>query len=238
MPSELKTLGLPQDAFKTHIAYDIGAGALTSALAKRFRAPSVLGRWSRLVVDLNRGHDDPTVVMRLSDGLIIPKNRNITQPEIDARIARYHEPYHAQIEKCIVDIQTESQTPILISIHSFTPVWRGNTRPWQYGILWDRDERLARPLIKRLRREKKLKIGENEPYVGSLENDCMYRHGTMNCLPHVLIEVRQDLIANEKGVSNIAAFLELALRDAINAMGPVSIRFTQPLSIPTHLTKP
>ncbi|MEE8439302.1 MAG: DUF1244 domain-containing protein [Micropepsaceae bacterium] len=235
VPPELKTLGLPPDAFKTHIAYDIGAGALTAALAERFQAPSVLGQWSRLVVDLNRGHDDPTVVMRLSDGRIIPENRDITREQIEARIKRYHQPYHAEIEKRIAEVQAGGQTPILISVHSFTPVWRGIRRAWQFGILWDRDGRLAQPLIDRLRREANLTIGDNEPYVGTLENDCMYRHGTINGLPHALIEIRQDLISDDKGVSKVAAFLESALRDTLDAMGPATLRFTRPLSIPSHL---
>ena len=234
VPPELGSLGLNEEAFESHIAYDIGAGALTTALAKRFDTPSVLGRWSRLVVDPNRGSDDPTVVMRLSDGRIIPKNRDITQAQIEERIERYYAPYHAEIEKRIGEIQSVGQTPILISIHSFTPVWRGTPRPWQFGILWDRDGRLAQPLIERLRQEENLTIGDNEPYVGTLENDCMYRHGTMSGLPHALIEVRQDLIADDKGVSKIAAFLEPVLRDALDVMGPATLRFTRPLSLPSQ----
>ena len=237
VPPELKTLGLPEDAFTTHIAHDIGAGALATSLAEKFKAPAVLGRWSRLVVDLNRGGDDPTVVMRLSDGRIIPENRDITRAEIDARIERYYAPYHAEIENRIAEVQAGGQIPILISIHSFTPVWRGRSRPWHFGILWDRDGRLARPLIERLRRDDSFNVGDNEPYTGMLENDCMYRHGTMNGLPHALIEVRQDLIADEKGVSKVASFLESALRDALDAMGAPTLRFTRPLSIPPHLAK-
>nr|TFG55386.1 MAG: DUF1244 domain-containing protein [Hyphomicrobiales bacterium] len=238
VPAALERLGLPEDAFKTHIAYDIGAGALTAALAERFEAPSVLGKWSRLVVDLNRGHDDPTVVMRLSDGRIIPKNRDITQPEIINRITHYHAPYHAEIERRIAEIQAGGCIPVLISIHSFTPVWRGVMRPWQFGILWDRDDRLAKPLIDRLKHEENLTIGDNEPYVGTLENDCMYRHGTMNGLPHALIEVRQDLIADDEAVSQVAALLEVALRDCLDAMGPATLRFTRPLTLTSYLGNP
>ncbi len=85
--------------------------------------------------------------------------------------------------------------PVLISMHSFTPLWKGFARPWEVGVLWDRDARLARPLIDALMRAG-FRVGDNEPYSGELENDCLYRHGTMNGLPHVLIEIRQDLIAN------------------------------------------
>jgi predicted N-formylglutamate amidohydrolase len=237
VPPELKTLGLPEDAFTTHIAYDIGAGELTAELARRFDATAILGPWSRLVVDLNRGGDDPTVVMRLSDGRIIPENRDITRAEIDLRIGRYHTPYHAKIEKSIADVRARGQIPTLISIHSFTPVWRGKTRPWHFGILWDRDDRLALPLIEHLRRNGRFNVGDNEPYTGTLENDSMYRHGTMNGLPHALIEVRQDLIADEKGVSKIANALEAALRETLDAMGPATIRFTRPLNDPVRLAE-
>lgn len=232
VPPELGTLGLPPEAFRTHIAYDIGAKALTIELSKRFSAPALLGPWSRLVVDLNRGEDDPTVVMRLSDGRIIPDNRDITRTEIDERIARYHAPYHATIGERIAEVEARGQTPVLISIHSFTPVWRGDPRAWQFGILWDRDDRLARPLIERLRREKGFAVGDNEPYTGALQNDTMYRHATMKGLPHVLIEIRQDLIDDEIGVSEIASRLEAALRDCLAEMGPAKVQFTRPLPDP------
>ncbi len=234
VPPELETLGLPESAFHTHIAYDIGAGALTEALAARFSAPSILGQWSRLVVDLNRGSDDPTVVMRLSDGRIIPRNRDIDRGEIADRIRRYHAPYHAEITAHLEPFRASGQIPVLVSIHSFTPVWRGAARPWHFGILWDRDDRLARPLINRLGRETDFVTGDNEPYDGELENDCLYRHATMNGFPHVLIEVRQDLIADAAGVAMIAARLEPVLRDALAAMGPAQLGFTRALPGPVN----
>ena len=86
--------------------------------------------------------------------------------------------------------------PVLISMHSFTPAWKGRARPWEVGVLWDRDGRLAKPLMAQLAKAGFV-VGDNEPYSGELENDCMYRHGTMNGLPHVLIEIRQDLIADD-----------------------------------------
>ncbi len=232
VPPELGTLGLPSEAFATHIAYDIGAGGLAKELAMRFAAPVLLGQWSRLVVDLNRGPDDPTVVMRLSDGRIIPENRDITRDGIMDRIRRYHAPYHAEIEACLDVFRQEDRIPVLISIHSFTPVWRGAKRPWHFGILWDRDERLARPLIDRLARETDVVTGDNEPYDGELENDCLYRHATMHGFPHVLIEVRQDLISDEDGIRSIADRLETVLRGALHAMGPPKLHFSRPLPVP------
>ncbi|HEY4264954.1 MAG TPA: DUF1244 domain-containing protein [Micropepsaceae bacterium] len=232
VPQELGTLGLPPPDFATHIAYDIGAAGLTRALADRFGAPAILAHWSRLVVDLNRGADDPTVVMKLSDGRIIPGNRDGGRAEIDERIACYHTPYHAAIAARLAAARFQGIVPVLISIHSFTPVMKGIARPWHIGILWDRDARLARPLLARLHAESDIVTGDNEPYSGELENDCLYRHGTMNGLPHVLIEVRQDLIGDEAGLMRWAARLEIILREALAAMGTPAIEFTRPLRVP------
>ena len=229
VPHELGTLGLTPSDFAAHIAYDIGAAGLTRALADRFDAPAILARWSRLVIDLNRGADDPTVVMKLSDGRIIPGNRAADRNEVSERIARYHAPYHQAIGARIAAASAQAIAPVLISVHSFTPVWRGKPRPWHIGILWHKDGRLAKPLMARLQREPDLVIGDNEPYSGELENDCLYRHGAMNGLPHVLIEVRQDLIADETGIVRWAARLESVIRDAMAAMGPPSIEFWRPL---------
>ena len=233
VPEELDTLGLSEKSFAGHIASDLGAGALTRAVAKRLDAPALLSRFSRLVVDLNRGADDPTVVARLSDGHIVPGNRHLTRVQIEERIARYHAPYHAAIEGRIAAAHAQGIVPVLVSIHSFTPVWRGVVRPWHVGVLWDRDGRLARPLIRCLEHQDDIVVGDNEPYTGRLENDCMYRHGTMNGLPHALIEIRQDLIADDSGVAQWAERLEIALRDALEQMGPPAIVFTRPLSHPS-----
>ena len=229
LPPELGSLGLPQDAFDTHIACDIGAGEVARALATAFGAPAILARWSRLLVDLNRGPDDPTVVMRLSDGRIVPGNRHLDAAQIAGRIARYHAPYHAAIEEWVAAARAEGSVPTLISIHSFTPVWRGKPRPWHLGILWNRDGRLAKPLMERLSREKDIVFGSNEPYAGELENDTLYRHAKMNGLPHVLIEIRQDLIGTAEGAARWAARLAPILMDALHAMGEPKLRFTRPL---------
>jgi predicted N-formylglutamate amidohydrolase len=231
VPEELGTLGLPRSDFAAHIAYDIGAAPLTRVLADRFNAPAILARWSRLVVDVNRGTDDPTVVMKLSDGHVVPGNRDADRESIAERIARYHAPYHGAIAARIAAARTNGIVPVLVSMHSFTPIWRGTARPWHVGILWDKDSRLAKPLMARLHAEGDIVVGDNEPYSGELENDCLYRHGTMNGLPHVLIEVRQDLIGDAAGIGRWAARLEPVLRDAISAMGKPVLEFTRPLPI-------
>lgn len=197
LPGAYGTLGLAPDLFARHIAYDIGAAEVTRALAAAFDTPAVLGAYSRLLIDLNRGPDDPTLVMKLSDGAIVPGNAKADFAEIDARITRYYRPYHDAIEAQIARARAAGITPVIVSLHSFTPEWRGHKRPWQVGVLWSRkDGRLASLLLEELRRERDLTVGDNEPYSGELENDTMYRHATLRGLAHALVEIRQDLIGD------------------------------------------
>jgi predicted N-formylglutamate amidohydrolase len=190
LPAAYGDLGLDPALLSTHIASDIGAAEATRTLAAHFGAPAVLARWSRLLIDLNRGEDDPTLVMKLSDGSIIPGNRSVDAAEIASRIARFHAPYHARIAE---EISKLGPVPVLISMHSFTPAWKGRARPWQVG-----------------------------------ENDCLYRHGTMNGLPHVLIEIRQDLIADAAAARAFAMRLAPVIEAALVEMGPPQIAFTRP----------
>jgi predicted N-formylglutamate amidohydrolase len=226
LPKAYGTLGLEAGDFAAHIASDIGAATATRALAKAFGAPAVLARWSRLLIDLNRGPDDPTLVMKLSDGRIIPGNRDADATEIAHRLKEFHAPYHAAIEAQIA--QAARHVPVVISMHSFTPVWKGFKRPWEVGVLWDRDARLAKPLTAALAKAGFV-VGDNEPYSGELENDCMYRHGTMHGLPHVLIEMRQDLVATPQAAEAFAARLRPIIEKALTDMGAPTVQFTRPL---------
>jgi predicted N-formylglutamate amidohydrolase len=193
-------LGLGPAEMGRHIAYDVGARGVTVALARRLDAAAVLGRFSRLVIDPNRGEDDPTLVMRLYDGTIVPANRRIGPEEIARRLEAYHRPYHAAIDAVIERRLAAGRPPALVAIHSFTPRLAGRApRPWHVGVLWKRDARLAAPLLALLRAEGDLCVGENQPYAGQLEGDTLSRHGTRRGLRHVLIELRQDLIAEPAG---------------------------------------
>ncbi len=194
LPDEYADLGLPAAEFSRHIAYDPGAAEVARGLAGRLGVPAVLSTFSRLLIDANRGEDDPTLIMRLSDGAVIPGNAAVDGEERARRIARYHAAYHAAIDAAIDRALAAGTPPVIISVHSFTPVWRGRLRPWHAGVLWDRDPRIARPLIAALRAEGDLTVGDNEPYSGALANDCMYRHGSRRGLAHGLVEIRQDLI--------------------------------------------
>ncbi len=207
-------LGLDPMLLSTHIAYDIGAAEVTRALAGAYGAPAFLGAWSRLLIDLNRGADDPTLVMKLSDGSIIPGNARADAAEIARRTAAFHAPYHGAIAAALDRMGPDA---VVISMHSFTPAWKGRPRPWEVGVLYDRDRRLADPLMARLK-EAGFTVGDNEPYSGALEGDTLYRHGTCRGLPHVLIEIRQDLIGSDGKAQAFAARLKPILDAALDDM--------------------
>lgn len=199
MPPGYGMLGLSEDQFKRHIAYDIGAAALVEHVSRELDAPALLTRYSRLLIDPNRGWDDPTLIMRLSDGAVIPGNRHVCEAERARRIRLYYAPYHAAIDRVIDDCSASGTVPVLLSIHSFTESWKQVPRPWHVGILWDRDDRLAVPLIQQFRAEEGLVVGDNEPYSGQLEGDCLWQHGTQRGLANAIVEVRQDLIRTQEG---------------------------------------
>lgn len=201
MLPEYGDLGLDPVQLERHIAYDIGAGDLTRMLAKELAAPAVLSRFSRLLIDPNRGDDDPTLVMKLSDGAVVPGNAEVDDAEIARRIARFSAPYHAAIDAMIDRALAAGVTPVLFSIHTFTPVFHDGPRPWHCSVLWEGDGRFALPLLAALRAEPDIVTGENEPYAGALKGDSMTRHGLERGLPHVIVEVRQDLLDDESGIS-------------------------------------
>ncbi len=212
LPPDYDGLGLDEAQRARHIAYDIGAAALTRALAARLRSTAILSRYSRLLIDPNRGEHDPTLIMRLSDGTIIPGNQNIDAAEREKRLQAFYRPYHDAIAREIDARIARDSAPVLVSLHSFTPEWRGRSRPWHAGILWDKDPRLALPLIEALRAEPSLCVGDNEPYSGRLKGDTLYRHGTRRGIAHAIIEVRQDLIAQPGGQTAWAERLARVLK--------------------------
>ncbi len=144
LPEAYGTLGLQQSELDRHIGYDIGAAAVTRRLAHRLGAPALLTRFSRLLIDPNRGADDPTLVMQLSDGAIVPGNAGIGAEEIELRLNRYWRPYRRAVAQAIEAMIAAGPLPVILSIHSFTPSWRGRARPWEVGVLWDSDPRLRR----------------------------------------------------------------------------------------------
>lgn len=214
-PPEYGTLGLKETDFRRHIAYDIGAAEVTRHLSVRLNAPAVLANFSRLLIDPNRAPDDPTLVMKISDRILIPSNRHVDAEERERRLARFYRPYDRAIAARIAAARAQGVVPALIAIHSFTPIFKGIERPWHIGILWSRDPRLAVPLLANLSAMPDLVVGDNEPYSGELEGDTMDRHGNRNGLPHVLIEIRQDLIDTAHGAAAWAERLGQVLAEVL-----------------------
>ena len=202
LPTDYNHLGLPKEAFTRHIAFDIGIEPLTRALAQRLNCPAVLSRFSRLLIDPNRGEDDPTLIMKISDGAIIPGNYPISAEEWENRLETWHRPYHRAVSETIKLVEKAcGKAPLVLSLHSYTPVWKGVPRPWHAAVLWDGDGRASSRLLHALEAPGDVIIGDNEPYDGALKGDTMYRHCLVRGIPHALLEVRQDLISDEAGVA-------------------------------------
>ena len=216
LPEEYGDLGLPAGEFDRHIAYDIGVEDVTRRLAAALGVPAVIAGFSRLLIDPNRGEDDPTLIRQLYDGTVVPGNYPISAEERERRLDRLYRPYHDAVGAMIASVaQASASAPFIFSVHSFTPAMQGLERAWHVGILWDRDDRVARPLIDMLAADKDLVVGDNEPYDGALRGDTMFRHAIVNGFAHALIEIRQDLIADRK---NAVAWAErlAPIVDAIN----------------------
>ena len=207
LPPEYGTLGLDKVQLNRHIAYDIGALGVALEMGRRLRSTVMSTGFSRLLIDPNRGEDDPTLIMQISDGALVPGNVRVDEAERRKRIARFFAPYHAAIADEIDAMLDRTVIPVVASIHSFTENWRGVPRKWHAAVLWDKDPRLAVPLLRELRERTGLEIGDNEPYTGHLRNDSIFRHATVRGLPNVLVEVRQDLIRDAKGQREWAELL-------------------------------
>ena len=199
IPSEYKNLGLKEEILTTHIAYDLGVKEVAIDLSKRLQSPLVMSDFSRLLIDANRGIDDPTLIMKISDGKIISGNKDISFlrncNEKKHRITSYYNTYHNKISEIINRSLKKNIIPAIISIHSFTPSFGGNKRSTELGILWDSDSRLPDIFFSYLNKNyKDINVGNNKPYTGRMKNDSLYRHGTKQGLANILLEIRQDLI--------------------------------------------
>lgn len=197
VPADIE-LGVAPAMLGQHVAIDIGVAELGGALCDRLGCPGLLAGVSRLVVDLNRDADDPSAIPTLTDGRTVPGNAALDAAGRAARIARYWTPWHAAIAGAIA----ADRPRLLISLHSFTPCLASRpevARPWQVGILHNRDDRAARSAIAALRAAG-VATGDNEPYSGRVLNATMDRHGEANGIAYLGLEVRQDLIGDAAGV--------------------------------------
>ncbi len=205
IPEMLGDLGVSEHALSDHIAWDIGAAGVARRLARRFEARLVMGRYSRLVVDLNRDLADASAFPKISDGVLIPGNLGLTAEARTMRTQAIFSPYHEAVRAAIMALIHEPVSPVFIAVHSFTPRQHGLARPWHVGVLWDKDPRLALPLMAALRAEGDIVVGDNEPYSGRHPADfTVDHHAEPLGLAHVSLEIRQDLIADADGEAHWA----------------------------------
>lgn len=203
-------LGIAPEDMARHIAYDVGARGLALALGEALDSPVICSDFSRLVIDPNRGEDDPTLLMKLYDGTIIPANRHAGAKDREERLDRLYRPYHARLSEM-------ADGRAILAVHSFTPCLKGRApRPWQVGILYSHlDARLSRAVIDALRHEADLCVGDNEPYSGHLPGDAIDRHALRHGRHNTLIELRNDLIAEpsdqQQWARRLAPILSAAL---------------------------
>ncbi|HEY1504276.1 MAG TPA: N-formylglutamate amidohydrolase [Stellaceae bacterium] len=221
VPATLDRLGLTDVVLAQHIGWDIGAAAVTRFLAPLLDAPAVLAGYSRLVIDCNRHPDDPSSIPSESDGIAIPGNAALDPAARRERRARLFEPYHAAIDQRLAHIRIAGHAPAVISMHSFTPRMKGFARPWHVGVLWDGEGRIAKPLLAALRTELGAEVvGDNQPYSAREPVGFTQRHHAFDRgLPHVAIELRQDLIAEEAGAAEWAERLARLLKPILATPG-------------------
>lgn len=208
-PRDMRQLGLADWVLEKHVACDIGAQALTRELSKRFDAPAVLAGYSRLIVDLNRQLDHSSAFIKVSDGIAIPGNIDMSESERQQRIDTFFTPYHRAVSEQLNRFLEAGKIPALLSIHTCTPVFNSLVRRWHIGVMWDEDSRISQPLIAALSNNNpEICVGDNEPYSGKHPNDFTVDfHAERNGYPCVGIEVRNDLVSHKAGVKQWAKIL-------------------------------
>lgn len=212
LPRCLGNLGLRPSDLQRHIAWDLGAEALARRLAEALDAFLIVQTYSRLVIDCNRPPHSPTSIAPVSESTPIPGNIQIEPAQADARRREIFQPYHDRIVAELDARKTATRPTILVAVHSFTPVFKGESRPWHVGVLYNRDARLAGILLDHFRAESGLVVGDNQPY--SVNDDSDYAipvYGERLGIPHVELEIRQDLLADEPGQTAWAKRLAEAL---------------------------
>ncbi len=201
VPARLESLGLEECDLERHIAWDIGAAAVTRRVAVALDAPAVLSGFSRLVIDCNRHIGDEQSIPQASDGTPVPGNLRLTARDIDNRVRHCFAPYHETASRLIAEMEGDHRPPVVIFMHSFTPTMNGHRRPWHVGVLWERDGRMALPALERLRERGDLVVGDNEPYSAREPRGySMPHHATGAGRPSIQFEIRQDLIADDSGI--------------------------------------
>lgn len=206
-PKSLGCMGLDPFARRCHLAVDIGAGPLTEKLADSLGVTAVLTQYSRLVMDCNRQLMDPSAFLQFGDGILVPGNRNLHPSDKELRAKVLYWPYHEAVDKQVQRLCAAGPLPAFIAIHSFTPVMNGEARPWGMGVLWDTDTRLRDIFLEDFSAAG-YRVGDNEPYSGKAPQDFTIDHHAEEVgLPHIGVEIRQDLIDDDAGVVAIAKIM-------------------------------
>jgi len=215
-PAAMNQLGLADWVIERHVAWDIGSDELTRFLADELDAQAILAGFSRLIVDPNRRLDDPTAFVEVSDGIAIPGNFELDERHKALRARSFFNPYHDAITAKLESFTNRDIFPAMISIHTCTPEFDRIVRPWHIGVMWDKDPRIPLPLMECLRQMDEVCIGDNEPYSGSHPHDfTIDYHAEPAGLPHVGIEVRQDLVSDSNGARKWAGILADAFREVL-----------------------
>jgi predicted N-formylglutamate amidohydrolase len=218
VPRSLNDLGLPASELQRHIAWDIGALSVARQVAGALDAPLVAQNYSRLVIDCNRDPKVAASIPRVSESIEIPGNLAMSDAEASARRAEIFDPYHNRVHTLLEERLAEHRPTILVAQHSMTDIYKGVRRGMHAAVLYNRDRRFAGLVLDMLRREAKLIVADNEPYFVSDETDyTIPHHGEARGLPHVEIEIRQDLVSDAAGQAEWAQRITDALRDAEQA---------------------
>lgn len=217
IPESLGTLGLEAADLRRHIAWDIGAAEVSRHLSEQLDATLVLQNYSRLVVDCNRPKESDQLIPLQSEQIAIPGNQTLSENVREQRHSEIFVPYHDAITE-LLDRRVQRGPTVFVAIHSFTPVYLDDERPWHIGILYNDDRRMASPLLEQLGAEDALCVGENEPYRVDHNDYGIPVHGEERGIPHVLIEIRQDLIASKRGQQEWASRLATQLSNALTTL--------------------
>ena len=223
VPAVLGNLGLDRQHFQRHIAYDIGAARVTRLLAGEIDAPAVLAGYSRLVIDLNRPPGHPESILEASDGTRIPANQGLSEAAQEERMTRLFEPYHDAIHESLARLWRRGKPPLLLSIHSFSPDFGDDHRPWDIGVLWNRDPRIARPMIEKLG-ALGLHVGDNLPYSGLDLAYTIDLHGTAAGLANCVVEINQDQVTDTEGVERWAGILAEVMAEIMRLDGVFQVQ--------------
>ncbi|MCI5045678.1 MAG: N-formylglutamate amidohydrolase [Aquisalinus sp.] len=220
IPPDYENLGLSDEVLETHIAWDPGAVALATELAQLLEADLTKCTFSRLLIDPNRAPDQAGLVPAISDNTPIPGNQSLSEAGLRERVSLYNT-YHEAQENALDEVMSRRSAPFILSLHSFTPRMTGATvdRPWHLGVLWNHDEATGQAAVRLLAEMTGLTVGDNEPYDGHFYNHALDRHAAPRGLPHMTLEVRQDLLSTASEVKDLACKLAPVFIELANSIG-------------------